>query len=49
MIYKNIFTGLLRKFENGVGWVSSDGVTWVKNGTSEGLIKNLPYYVTKGE
>ncbi|WOL22897.1 hypothetical protein [Escherichia phage vB_EcoM_JNE01] len=45
MVYTNIFSGLKRKFENGVGYASSDGgVTWVKNNTPEGLIKNLPYY-----
>lgn len=45
MIYKNKFTGCLRKFINKKGYVSLDkGVTWVQNGTSEQLIKVLPYY-----
>lgn len=45
MIYKNKFTGCLRKFIDKKGYVSVDnGVTWVQNGTSEQLIKALPYY-----
>lgn len=45
MIYKNKFTGCLRKFIDKKGYVSLDnGVTWTENGTSEHLIKALPYY-----
>lgn len=45
MIYKNKFTGCLRKFVDKKGYVSLDnGTIWVKNGTSEQLIKALPYY-----
>lgn len=45
MIYKNKFTGCLRKFIDKKGYVSLDnGVTWTENDTSEQLIKALPYY-----
>jgi hypothetical protein len=45
MVYTNIFTGTLRKFVNGTGYVSNDnGNTWSKNNTSEALVKSLPYY-----
>ncbi len=45
VIYKNKFTDCLRKFIDKKGYVSVDnGVTWVQNGTSEQLIKALPYY-----
>lgn len=45
MVYTNIFSGIMRKFVNGTGYVSNDnGSTWVKNNTSESLVKSLPYY-----
>ena len=45
-MFKNIFTGLLRKFEGNVGYASNDnGVTWSKSGTPLELVKKLPYYV----
>lgn len=44
-IYVNIITSTLRKFIGTDGYASVDnGKTWQKNGTSEGLVKNLPYY-----
>lgn len=46
MVYKNIFTGLLRKFDGNVALASNDnGATWTKSGTPLELIKKLPYYV----
>lgn len=45
MIYKNKFTGCLRKFIDKKGYVSLDnGAIWIENGASEQLIKALPYY-----
>lgn len=45
MVYTNIFTGIMRKFVNGIGYVfNGNGSTWVKNNTSESLVKSLPYY-----
>lgn len=45
--YINIFTGCTRKFENGIGYVLSADAEWVKNKTSESLIKSLSYYRQK--
>lgn len=42
-IYKNEFTGLVRKYVGGVGYNLNDGL-WVVTKTPEELVKKLPYY-----
>lgn len=46
-IYKNEFTGLVRKFsgsEDSTGWNLQDDGSWVKTGMTEKQVKRLPYY-----
>lgn len=45
VVYKNQFRNIWRKFFNGKGFISSDGVVWEESGAPENLIKRLPYYV----
>ena len=43
-IYKNEFTGLVRKFKGDKGWnLQADG-SWVSTGMAEELVKRLHYY-----
>lgn len=44
-IYKNEFTGLVRKFNNsGKGWNLQDDGSWRSTGMNEEQVKRLPYY-----
>lgn len=43
-IYVNIITGSKRKFVGKEGYFWKRNKIWVQNGTSEELIKSLPYY-----
>lgn len=45
IVYRNQFTGILRKYVGDKGFDSIDGgSTWVKGGMQEDLIKRLSYY-----
>jgi hypothetical protein len=43
-VYLNVITGAQRKFVKDEGYFFMNNKMWVRNGTSEELIKSLPYY-----
>ncbi|WEM33530.1 hypothetical protein EJP02_469 [Escherichia phage EJP2] len=43
-VYLNVITGAKRKFIGKEGYFWMNNKQWVPNGTSEELIKALPYY-----